>query len=46
MGKGMRAGKKPSKAGGMGGGNMQKQLAQMQAMQRQMEALQAEIEEK
>ena len=43
MGKGMRAGKKPSKAGGMGGGNMQKQLAQMQAMQRQMEALQAEI---
>lgn len=42
MGKGMRAGKKPSKAGG----NMQKQLAQMQAMQRQMEALQAEIEEK
>lgn len=46
MGKGMRAGKKPSKAGGKGGGNMQKQLAQMQAMQRQMEALQAEIEEK
>ena len=46
MGKGMRAGKEPSKAGGMGGGNMQKQLAQMQAMQRQMEALQAEIEEK
>ena len=46
MGKGMRAGKKPSKAGGMGGGNMQKQLAQMQVMQRQMEALQAEIEEK
>ena len=46
MGKGMRAGKKPSKAGGMGSGNMQKQLAQMQAMQRQMEALQAEIEEK
>ena len=46
MGKGMRAGKKPSKAGGMGGGNMQKQLAQMQAMQRQMEALQAEIGEK
>lgn len=46
MGKGMRAGKKPSKASGMGGGGMQKQLAQMQAMQRQMEALQAEIEEK
>lgn len=46
MGKGMRAGKKPSKAAGMGGGGMQKQLAQMQAMQRQMEAIQAEIEEK
>ena len=46
MGKGMRAGKKPSKASGMGGGSMQKQLQQMKAMQRQMEALQAEIEEK
>ena len=46
MGKGMRAGKKPSKPAGMGGGSMQKQLQQMQAMQRQMEALQAEIEEK
>ena len=48
MGKGMRAGKKPSKQGmgGMGGGNMQKQLAQMQQMQRQMEQMQAEIEEK
>jgi nucleoid-associated protein EbfC len=48
MGKGMRAGKKPSKQGmsGMGGGNMQKQLAQMQQVQRQMEQLQAEIEEK
>lgn len=43
MGKGMRAGKKP---GGGGAGNMQKQLAQMQAMQRKMEALQAELEEK
>ena len=42
MGKGMRAGKKPS----MGGGSMQKQLQQMQGMQRKMEALQAEIEEK
>lgn len=42
MGKGMRAGKKPS----MGGGGMQKQLQQMQAMQRKMEMLQAEIEEK
>ncbi len=48
MGKGMRAGKKPSNKamGAMGGGNMQKQLAQMQQMQRQMEQLQAEIEEK
>ena len=35
MGKGMRAGKKP-KTGGGGAGNMQKQLQQMQAMQRQM----------
>ena len=44
MGKGMRAGKKPSS--GMGGGSMQKQLQQVQAMQRQMETMQAEIEEK
>jgi DNA-binding YbaB/EbfC family protein len=44
MGKGMRAGKKPSMGGG--GGSMQKQLQQMQQMQRKMEALQAEIEEK
>ena len=42
MGKGMRAGKKPSG----GGGGMQKQLQQKQAMQRKMEVLQAEIEEK
>ena len=42
MGKGMRAGKKPSG----GGGGMQKQLQQIQAMQRKMEVLQAEIEEK
>lgn len=42
MGKGMRSGKKPSG----GGGGMQKQLQQMQAMQRKMEVLQAEIEEK
>ena len=44
MGKGMRAGKKPSMGGG--GGSMQKQLQEMQAMQRKMEMLQAEIEEK
>ncbi|MBE6036663.1 MAG: YbaB/EbfC family nucleoid-associated protein [Clostridiales bacterium] len=44
MGKGMRAGKKPS-SGGMGG-NMQKQLQQLQRMQQQMEAAQAELDEK
>jgi hypothetical protein len=43
MGKGMRAGKKPKAAGA---GNMQKQLQQVQAMQRQMELMQAELEEK
>ena len=43
MGKGMRAGKRPKTGGGA---NMQKQLQQVQAMQRQMEELQAEIEEK
>ena len=43
MGKGMKAGKKPktrSNGGsGFGGGNMQKQLAQAQAMQKQMEQM-------
>lgn len=45
MGKGMRAGKakKPQQ---MGGGNLSKQLEKMQQMQRQMEILQGEIEEK
>lgn len=43
MGKGMRAGKKPSAGGG---GNMQKQIQQMQAMQRKMEEMQAELETK
>lgn len=42
MGRGMRAGKKPS----MGGGNMQKQLQQLQQMQRRMEQMQSELEEK
>ena len=42
MGRGMRAGKKPS-GGGMG--NMQKQMQQMQAVQRMMEEKQAEIEQ-
>ena len=45
MGKGMRAGKKPNPNKGMGG-NMQKQMAQMQAMQRKMEELQEEIDKK
>jgi len=46
MGKGMKAGKKPGGGGGGGGGggNMQKQLAQMQVMQRKMEETQAEID--
>ena len=44
MGKGMRAGKKPSMNKGAGG--MQKQMAQMQAMQRKMEELQEEIDKK
>lgn len=43
MGKGMRAGKKPSMGGG-GGANMQKQIQQMQQMQRKMEEMQAELE--
>jgi DNA-binding YbaB/EbfC family protein len=45
MGKGMRAGKKPS-SGGAGGGQagMQKQMQQMQAMQRKMEELQDELD--
>jgi len=48
MGKGMRAGKKPSAGGGAGGGQagMQKQMQQMQAMQRKMEELQEELDVK
>lgn len=42
MGKGMRAGKKPKAPGA---GNMQKQMQQMQAMQRKMDEVQAEINE-
>ncbi|MDO4545251.1 MAG: YbaB/EbfC family nucleoid-associated protein [Bacillota bacterium] len=42
MGKGMKAGKKPKAAGA---GNMQKQMQQMQAMQRKMDEVQAEINE-
>lgn len=45
MGKGMKAGKRP-KAPGAGGGNkdMQKQMQQVQAMQKKMDELQGEIE--
>ena len=49
MGKGMRAGKKPkNRQPGMGGGSgdMQKQLRQLQAMQAEMEQVQAELAEK
>ena len=45
MGKGMRAGKKP-KNRPSGGGDMQKQLKQLQAMQAEMEQTQAELAEK
>lgn len=45
MGKGMKAGKKPKNRQG-GGGDMQKQLRQLQAMQAEMEKTQAELEEK
>ncbi len=44
MGKGMRAGKKPSSSAGGGQANMQKQMQQMQAMQKKMEEVQAELE--
>ena len=43
MGRGMKAGKKKPSGGGQ---NMQKQLQQVQAMQRQMEVMQSELEEK
>ncbi len=41
MGKGMRAGRKPK----TGGGNMQAQMAQVQAMQRKMQEAQEKIDE-
>ena len=44
MGKGMKAGKKHTAGGGGGGGSMQKQMAQLQAMQRKMAETQAELE--
>ena len=44
MGKGMRAGKRPKTR--QGGGDMQKQLRQLQAMQAEMEQTQAELAER
>ena len=44
MGKGLKAGKKKKPQGG-GKGNMQKQLAQMQAVQAKMDEVQQEIEQ-
>jgi len=44
MGRGMRAGKKPKTNNG--GGNMQQQLKQVQAMQKEMEVVQASLNEK
>lgn len=44
MGKGMKAGKKPKNR--PSGGDMQKQLRQLQAMQAEMEATQAALAEK
>ena len=46
MGKGMRAGKKPKARTGGGTRDMQKQLKQLQAMQAEMEAKQAELAQK
>lgn len=46
MGKGMKAGKRPGGSGGGGPGAMQKQVQQMQAMQRKMDEMQAELDQK
>ena len=49
MGKGMKAGKKPKKnrpSGMGGGGDMQKQLRQLQQMQAEMEKTQEELAQK
>lgn len=43
MGRGMKAGKRPKQPKPQGG-NMQKQIQQMQAMQKQMEDIQEELE--
>jgi len=44
MGKGMKAGKRPKAPGAGGGKDMQKQMQQVQAMQKKMDELQGEIE--
>ena len=46
MGRGMKAGKKPKTGGGTGRKGQMAQLQQVQAMQREMEKMQAELEEK
>ena len=47
MGRGMKAGKKPKQGGGMKGGakSQQQQMAQLAAIQKEMDRVQAEIEE-
>jgi DNA-binding YbaB/EbfC family protein len=45
MGKGMRAGKKPGSGSSAGATNVQKQMQQMQVMQRKMEEVQAEVDQ-
>jgi len=44
MGKGMKAGKRPKAPGAGGSKDMQKQMQQVQIMQRKMDELQGEIE--
>lgn len=44
MGKGMKAGKRPKQGGG-GAKAQQQQMAQLQAIQREMDRVQAEVEE-
>ena len=46
MGKGMRAGNKPSMVGGGGQAPMLTQVQQMQMMQKRMEEMQAELDQK
>ncbi|MDY2960138.1 MAG: YbaB/EbfC family nucleoid-associated protein [Hornefia sp.] len=46
MGRGMKAGKRPKTSGGSGKKGQMAQLQQVQAMQREMEKMQAELEEK